>query len=58
MTHNKNITGLEILANVTVLTRAQNKQDLTIMEALLIKLHQPAINTQAEDFKRILKIFN
>lgn len=47
-----------MLPNVTVLTRAQNKQDLIIMEALLIKQHQPVINTQAEDFNRILKIFN
>ena len=58
ITHNKNITGSEMLANVTVLARAQNKQDLIIMEALLIKQHQPVINTQAEDFNRILKIFN
>ena len=46
-----------MLANVTVLERAQSKQDLILMEALLIK-HQPVINTQTEDFNRILKIFN
>ena len=53
MTHNKSITGSEMLTNVTVLARAQYKQDLIIMEALLIKQHKKFINTQAEDFNRI-----
>ena len=58
ITHNRNITGSEMLENVSILARAQNKQDLIIMEALYIKEYQPSINTQADDFNRILKIFN
>lgn len=55
--HNCNITGSQILPNVSVLAKLNNKVDLVIMEALLIKQEQPLINIQTDDFNRTLKIF-
>ena len=57
-THNRNITGSEIISNVSVLTREREKRDLLILEALLIKDHNPFINRQCEDFIRVLKVFS
>ena len=55
--HNNNITGSQMLPNVTILATEHNKQDLAILEALLIKQHGPKINRQTEDFNNTLKIF-
>lgn len=56
-THNKNITGSQMTPNVKIITACHNKEDLILLEALLIKEHRPIINTQADDFNKILKIF-
>ena len=56
-THQMNITGSKMIPNITILSRLSNKQDLIIKEALLIKQQKPAINIQANDFNRTLKIF-
>ena len=56
-THNRNITGSEMIRNVSVLAREREKKDLLILEALLIKDHNPPINRQCEDFNRVLKVF-
>ena len=45
-----------MLSNVTVLQTCHNKQELIILEALLIKTNKPIINLQTDDFKRTLKI--
>lgn len=55
--HNINITGSQMINNTNTLIQLHNKQDLIIMEALLIKQHKPIINIQTEDFNRTLKIF-
>ena len=55
--HNRNITGSEMIQNVNILAHQHNKQELIILEAIFIKEHRPTINTQAEDFNRTLKIF-
>jgi len=55
--HNCNITGSQMLPNTGVITKLNNKQDLVIMETLLIKQESPIINTQCNDFNRTLKIF-
>ena len=54
--HN-NITGSQMLPHVIILATEHNKQDLAILEALLIKQHGPKINRQTEDFNNTLKIF-
>ena len=48
--HKRNITGKQMLENVTVLARSNNKTDLAILEALLIKQHNPVINKQVKDW--------
>ena len=55
--HNNNITGSQMLPYVIILATEHNKQDLAILEALLIKQHGPKINRQTEDFNNTLKIF-
>ena len=37
--HKRNITGKQMLENVTVLARSNNRTDLAILEALLVKQH-------------------
>ena len=39
----------------TILATEHNKQDKTILEALLIMQHGPKINRQTEDFNNRLK---
>ena len=55
--HKSNITGSQMLPNVNIINRSNNKNDLKILEALLIKEHNPVINRQVDDFNRTLKIF-
>ena len=55
--HNRNITGSEMIKNVSILAHVNNKIDLILTEALLIKEHGPVINIQTDDFNRTLKIF-
>ena len=40
-----------------ILATEHNKEDLAILEALLIKQHGAKINGQTEDFNNTLKIF-
>ena len=56
-THNKNITGSQMLPKVKILKNCNKKEDLIILEALMIKENRPIINTQTDDFNRTLKIF-
>ena len=56
-THNRNITGSEMIRSVSVLYREREKKDLLILEAHLIKDQNPPINRQLEDFNRVLKVF-
>jgi len=55
--HDSNITGKHMLPNVTVLQKCNDRRDLIIMEALMIKEFKPVINIQTDDFNRTLKIF-
>jgi hypothetical protein len=55
--HNCNITGSQMLPHASVIVKLHNKQDLVIMEALIIKQESPIINTQCSDFNKTLKIF-
>ena len=55
--HKENITGNQMLRNVSVIAKCPHKQDLHILEALLIKETNPSINRQTDDFNRTLKIF-
>ena len=56
-THKRNITGSEMFKNVSVLARRREKEDLSILEALMIKRLNPTINRQCNDFGRTLKVF-
>ena len=56
-THQQNITGAQMIQNVSILSKPSDKQDLIIMEALLIKQQKTLINIQANYFNRTLKIF-
>jgi hypothetical protein len=60
--HNKDIHNFkpltrQLLQNTQVLFRGQNRNDLAIAEALLIKRERPALNQQDEGFVRVLKLF-
>ena len=55
--HNTNITGSQMTPNVRIIATNHTRQDLIILEALLIKQNKPIINIQTGDFNRILKIF-
>ena len=57
LTHNRNITGSQMISNVTIIDSAHSKQDLSIIEALHIKEQKPNINIQAEDFNKTLRVF-
>ena len=46
-----------MIENVTVLARSNNRTDLAIPEALLIKEYNPVINEQVKYFSRILENF-
>ena len=56
-THMRNITGSQMTRNVSVIARRREKEDLSILEALLIKRLNPSINRQSNDFGRTLKVF-
>ena len=46
-----------MLPNVIILATEHNKEDLAILEALLIKQYGPKINRQTEDINNTLKNF-
>ena len=55
--HNHKITTAEIMECIKIRHSSNDKQELLIAEALLIKSESPNINSQAEGEVRILKIF-
>ena len=55
--HQRKIKTAEILEHTKVLYRNQDKIELQIMEALLIKQHNPPLNNQQLGDTRILHIF-
>ena len=55
--HKEDITCSEMLRDVSVVAKCSNKQDLHILEAIIIKELNPIINRQTDDFVRTLKIF-
>ena len=56
-THNKRIPTNTILASTNILRQFNNKDELIIAEAFLIKEHKPSLNGQREGELRILSIF-
>ena len=56
-THKSKIGYKEILKNIKVLFRNNNKFELIIAEALLIKEMKPKLNSQEEGSTRILQVF-
>ena len=57
-THDRNITGSQMLPDVKILATNNNKIELPIQEAIMIKEIKPSINVQCGDFNRTLKIFH
>jgi len=55
--HNIKLTSQDILNSTNILRKFQTKIELTIAEALYIKLINPTINAQREGETRILSIF-
>jgi hypothetical protein len=55
--HNRKPLTKELLQHTSILYKGTNKVDLTIAEALLIKLERPPLNLQDEGQARILNIF-
>ena len=57
-THDVNkVKTKELMESVKVLMRGSDRQELLIMEALMIKERRPTINSQEEGRDRILRIF-
>ena len=56
-THNKKITKQEILANITIVKKCNQRHDLNLAEALYIKSLNPSLNAQNNFSTRTLKIF-
>ena len=55
--HNKKLTTNNIIDCTSVIEAHNNKQDLILAEALLIKDENPLLNSQKEGQTRILHIF-
>jgi hypothetical protein len=55
--HSKKLFTKELLQSTIVLYKGKSKYDLTIAEALCIKLNKPRINLQDEGYIRVLRIF-
>ena len=55
--HNRRPRIAEILQQIEVLYSSTDRQDLILAEALLIKKHQPTINSQREGEVKVLSIF-
>ena len=55
--HNIKLTSDILLKNTQIIAKAQDKQRLTIKEALLISQHAPIINKQFDNFNNTLKLF-
>ena len=55
--HQKRVKYDEIILNTSILQRLRTRDDLLIMEAILIKEHRPIINLKDEGITKILKIF-
>jgi predicted GIY-YIG superfamily endonuclease len=55
--HSLKIKTADIMENITIMHRSQDKMELLIAEALYIKQEQPPLNNQREGETRILHIF-
>ena len=55
--HNIKVTSDILRNNTQIIAKAQDKQRLTIKEALLISQHAPIINKQFDNFNNTLKLF-
>ena len=55
--HGIRIRTADIMKDIKILYRSNEKMDLVYAEALLIKHEQPRINSQREGECRILKVF-
>ena len=56
-THNHRVRTAEIMQSTEVIFRSQEKHELIVAEALLIKENSPPINSQREGETRVLQIF-
>ena len=52
------VSFAELTKDVTVLKSCPDKRDLTIYEAILIKMKRPTLNSQAEYSDKFLKYLN
>ena len=55
--HNRKTKSSDALENTEILHRSQDRKELMIAEALLIKQHEPRVNNQREGDTRILNVF-
>ena len=55
--HNVNIRTSEIMEEIKIIFRSEDKNELQIAEALLIKKKNPPLNNQSADFTRTLFVF-
>ena len=46
VTHNQGLTRKQMVENVTILDRCQNRRKLQVLEAIYIRDHDPTINRQ------------
>ena len=51
------ITRQELIDKVKILKSCNNKKELIMTEAILIKCNSPSLNAQEEGADRLLKIF-
>ena len=56
--HGRNITGPEMLPNVSIIARSPDLCELYLLEALIIKKYNPIIKAQVNDFNLTLKVLN
>ena len=55
--HGNRIRTADLMEHIEILHRSQEKQELIIAEAILIKQNSPKMNNQREGETRVLKIF-
>ena len=58
MEHGQNTTGAEMIPNVSILERSPDPCELCLLEALIIKEHDPIANVQINVSNRTVKILN
>ena len=55
--HDRRYVAREVLQSVDVIGRGNYREELLILEALLIKQHKPTLNRQEEGRDRVLNVF-